>query len=71
LLLRCRVDGLLLPAYLDQGNPPLIAFDGEEGFAMEPIEALHYELVKATSDEMHALQRPNYRLLRQVNDFHE
>jgi len=40
LTLRCLLDGLLLPAHLDQGQPPLIAFDGDEAFVMEAIEEL-------------------------------
>jgi hypothetical protein len=67
--LRCLLDGLLLPAHLVQGQPPLIAFDGDEAFVMEAIEAMHYELVQATPEELLNLERSNYRLLRRAEDF--
>jgi hypothetical protein len=67
--LRCLVDGLLLPAQLDPGSPSLVAWDGEESFAVEAIEALFYELVSATGEEMRGLQRACYRLLRLAADF--
>jgi hypothetical protein len=69
LTLRCLLDGLLLPAYLDQGQPPLIAFDGDEAFSMEAVEAVYYELVEATPDEVLDLERSYYRLLRRAGDF--
>jgi hypothetical protein len=67
--LRCVLDGLLLPAILDQGQPPLVAFDGDEAFAVEALEALFYELVEASPDEMLGLERSYYRLLRRADDF--
>ena len=67
--LRCLLDGLLLPAYLDQGQPPLIALDGDEVFAMEAVEAVYYELVEATPEEVLDLERTHYRLLRRAGDF--
>jgi hypothetical protein len=67
--LRCLLDGLLLPASLRREEPTLIAFDGEEGFAMEAIEAVYYELVAATRAEMLGLERARYRLLRRAADF--
>lgn len=57
LTLRCLLDGLLLPAYLDQGQPPLIAIDGDEAFALEAVEAMYYELVEATAEEVLDLER--------------
>jgi hypothetical protein len=69
--LRCILDGLLLPAYLDQGQPPLIAFDGDEGFAVEAIEAVYYELVEASEEELIDLERSYYRLLRRADDFQQ
>lgn len=68
--LRCLLDGLLLPAFLDQNQAPLIAFDGEEAFAMEAIEAIYYELVEATPAELLHLGQARYRLLRRADDFH-
>jgi hypothetical protein len=67
--LRCLLDGLLLPATLDRGTPPLVAFDGDDAFAMEAMEAVYYELVSATRDELVGLQRAHYRLLRLARDF--
>ncbi len=67
--LRCLLDGLLLPAYLDQGQPPLIAIDGDEAFALEAVEAMYYELVEATAEEVLDLERSYYRLLRRARDF--
>lgn len=67
--LRCLLDGLLLPAYLDQGQPPLIAFDGDEAFAVEAVEAMYYELVEANEEELIDLERSYYRLLQRADDF--
>ena len=69
--LRCVLDGLLLPAYLDQGQPPLIAFDGDEAFAVEAVEALFYELVEASEGELLDLERSYYRMLRRAEDFQQ
>lgn len=67
--LRCVLDGLLLPAILDQGQPPLVAWDGDEAFALEAVEAMYYELVEATLEEVLELERSYYRLLRRAADF--
>jgi len=67
--LRCLVDGLLLPATLRHEEPTLVAYDGEEGFALEAVEAAFYEVVCATRAELLGLQRGHYRLLRQAADF--
>jgi len=67
--LRCLLDGLLLPAILDKDEAPLIAFDGQEAFAMEAVEAIFYEVVEATALEMIQLELANYRLLRRADDF--
>jgi hypothetical protein len=68
-ILRCVLDGLLLPAEFATGAPSLLAYDGDEGFRVEAVEALFYELVSATWDEMLRLQRTGYRLLRVADDF--
>jgi hypothetical protein len=68
-ILRCVVDGLLLPAELVSDSTALIAYDGDEGFCLEAVEALFYEVVSATRDEIVALQRAGYRLLRFAEDF--
>jgi hypothetical protein len=68
-ILRCLLDGLLLPAEFDPGAPPLVAYDGAEGFRVEAVEALFYELVSANGDELLLLQQAGYRLLRVADDF--
>jgi hypothetical protein len=68
-ILRCVLDGLLLPAEFSPGAPPLVAHDGDEGFRVEAVEAMFYELVSATRDELLMLQRAGYRLLRTADDF--
>ena len=69
MILRCVLDGLLLPAELASDTPPLIAYDGDEGFRVEAVEALFYEVVSATRDELVRLQSAGYRLLRIADDF--
>jgi hypothetical protein len=46
-----------------------VAYDGEEGFALEALEAAFYELVSATRTEIVGLERARYRLLRRADDF--
>lgn len=67
--IRCVLDGLLLPATLRGQPPTLVAFDGNEPFVLEAVEALYYELVAATSEELLALERACFRLLRRAADF--
>jgi hypothetical protein len=67
--LRCKLDGLLLPAELRRANPPLIAYDGGESFGVEAIEANFYEVLSATLEELLALERAHYRLLRRAGEF--
>ncbi|HEX5271912.1 MAG TPA: hypothetical protein VFW33_15545 [Gemmataceae bacterium] len=71
MILRCVLDGLLLPAEFRPaaGAPPLVAYDGDEGFRVEAVEAMFYELVSASGDELLQLQRAGYRLLRVAEDF--
>jgi hypothetical protein len=69
-ILRCLLDGLLLPAEFSPGTPSLVAYDGDEGFRLEAVEAMFYELVSANGDEVLSLQRAGYRLLRVADDFH-
>ena len=69
MILRCVVDGLLLPAELAPNSTALVAYDGDEGFCVEAIEALFYEVVSASCDEIVSLQRAGYRLLRFAEDF--
>jgi hypothetical protein len=68
-ILRCLVDGLLLRAKLRPEAPPLLAYDGDEAFGLEAVEALFYEVVSATADELLGLERACYRLLRCAADF--
>jgi hypothetical protein len=67
--LRCVLDGLLLPAEMGRCGGALIAWDGDESFALEALEALFYEVVSATWEEWAALERARYRLLRRADDF--
>lgn len=68
--LRCVLDGLLLPARIIAGIGSLIAYDGDEPFTLEAIEAIYYEVVCATPEEMLAAEQGKYRLLRRAADFH-
>jgi hypothetical protein len=66
--LRCVLDDLLLSAELRAALPRLVVYDGDESFALEAVEALYYELVAATEEELYQVQRC-YRLLRRAADF--
>ncbi len=68
-MLRCVLDGLLLGAAVRTEPPLVLAFDGEESFALEAIEALYYEIVAATHEELIVLERACFRLLRRAADF--
>jgi hypothetical protein len=67
--LRCTLDGLLLPAVLDENASILVAYDGDEPFEMERGEAVFYELVAASREEVRHLQTHRYRMLRTADDF--
>jgi hypothetical protein len=67
--LRCVLDGLLLPAELCATPLTLIVYDGVEAFEMEAVEALYYEVVEATPEELLGLQGVRYRMLRRAEDF--
>ncbi len=67
--LRCLLDGLLLPARIPQGQSALVAYDGDEPFALEALEAMYYEVVEASTEEWLGLERASYRLLRRAADF--
>jgi hypothetical protein len=67
--LRCKLDGLLLPAELRRADPPLIAYDGDEPFGVEAVEANFYEVCTATLEELLGLERAHYRLLRRASEF--
>ena len=68
--LRCVLDGLLLPALVrSRSTPPLVAYDGDEAFPVEAIEATYYEMVTATRDELLKLEQAKYRLLKPAWDF--
>jgi hypothetical protein len=60
---------LLLPAFLDENKSVLIAYDGDEPFEMERGEAVFYELVSASREEMRRVQAARYRLLAVAEDF--
>lgn len=68
--LRCLIDGLLLPAVVGtKPQPTLTAWDGDEAFHVEAVEARFYEMVSATQDEVLRLEQSHYRLLQPANDF--
>jgi len=54
---------------MGEDDPALTAYDGEEGFALEALEALYYEIVSATLPELLRVERTHYRLLRRASDF--
>ena len=55
--IRCVLDGLLLRATVGRGPGPVLAYDGDEAFGLEAVEALFYEVVSATADELLGLER--------------
>ena len=61
MLLRCRLDGLLLPAYFNRAGNLRLA-DGDEEFDLEAIEATYYEVVLAHPEDWRRA-RARYRLL--------
>lgn len=67
--IRCVLDGLLLCATLRAEPPRVVVFDGDESFILEALEALYYELVAATRQELLGLERASFRLLRRAADF--
>ena len=67
--LRCVLDGLILQGQVGADDPSVVAYDGHEPFVLEALEALYYELVSATADELMRLERGHYRLLRRASDF--
>ena len=67
--IRCTLDGLVLHAEMHPALNALVAFDGDEPFVLEAVEALFYELVSATAEELLQLERARYRLLRRADDF--
>lgn len=67
--LRCILDGLLVPAEVRPLERGVLAYDGDECFELEALEATYYEVVSATRDEWLALERMHYRLLRRAVDF--
>ncbi len=69
MILRCTLDGLLLRARMHPRKRRLLAYDGDEGFLMEAVEAVMYEIVRATPTELLQLEQAQYRLLRPARDF--
>ena len=69
MILRCTIDQLLLSAERHPFAPVIVAYDGEEAFPMERVEAAYYELVEASPDDTLWLERAGYRLLRRAEDF--
>ena len=67
--IRCLLDGLLLGATVAGGGAPVTAYDGDESFGLEAVEALYYEIVAADAEELLGLERAHFRLLRRADDF--
>jgi hypothetical protein len=67
--IRCMLDGLLHHAEMSPCQDELVVFDNGETFVMDALEALYYQLVSATPDEILKLERSRYRLLRRAADF--
>lgn len=67
--IRCLLDGLLLHARVGGRGAPVTAYDGDEAFDLEAVEALFYEIVSADSDELLGLEQARFRLLRRSDDF--
>jgi hypothetical protein len=67
-ILRCTLDGLILPASLNPHKGTVTVYDGEESFELEALEAVHYQMAEATEDEILAVEG-RYRLLRRAEDF--
>lgn len=67
--IRCVIDDLLLYAMLRAEPPCVVVYDGDESFVLEAVEALYYEIVAATDEELLGLERGRYRLLRRAADF--
>lgn len=68
MILRCVLDALLLEAFFTPCTHQLIVFDGDESFVMEAVEAIYYEVVRASTEELLALERAGFRLLRRADD---
>lgn len=58
-----------MEAHLRPGSLVLIVIDGDEAFAMEAVEAMFYEIVSATREELIGLEQAQYRLLKLAPDF--
>jgi hypothetical protein len=70
-ILRCILDGFLLPAVVTCAPAALVAFDSGEAFTLEALEVLYYRVVSASRAELLALEMAGYRLLRRATDFRE
>ena len=67
--IRCLIDGLLLEATVGRRGAPVTAYDGDEGFGLEAVEAAFYEVVSADPEELLGLEQAHFRLLRRAPDF--
>jgi hypothetical protein len=67
--LRCKLDGFLLRGHVSSRVAALVAYDGDESFLMDALEALYYEVVSATAEELLWLEQAHYRLLHPAPDF--
>jgi hypothetical protein len=69
MILRCTIDQLLLYAERHPRTPAILAYDGDEPFTLERVEAAYYELVEASPEDVVWLEQCGYRLLRRATDF--
>ena len=69
MILRCKLDGLLLRGHVSRRLTALVAHDGDESFLMDALEALYYEVVSATAEELLWLEQAHYRLLHRGPNF--
>ena len=69
MILRCKLDQLMLLALRHPKRPTLVLCEGDEEFELERVEATFYELVAATEDELLWLQTVGYRLLTRADEF--
>lgn len=64
MLLHCRLDGLLLPAWINAARRTIVASDSGEQFDLDRVEAAYYQVIAATSRELRYIHEFSYRLLR-------
>jgi hypothetical protein len=69
MVLRCKLDGLMLDSFAQPARHTILVFDGDESFELERLEAAYYEVAAANPNELAWLQDADYRCLRFAGDF--